>query len=49
MSPKTLGIVQLIGAIVAGYFGWQSSNWGILALTAVFLVTAVHHLTEEKR
>jgi hypothetical protein len=49
IDAKTLGIVQLIGAVVAGYLGWQDASWGVLILAIVLLVTAGHHLTEETK
>jgi len=46
-SPKVLGAIQSICAIVAGYFGWQTKSWGLLILALALIITAIHHLTEE--
>ena len=48
INTKTLGVVQLIGALVAGYFGWMNTNWGVLVLAIVILVMGIHHLTSKK-
>ncbi len=47
MDAKTLGWIQLIGALVAGWFGWQAGRWDSLVLALVFLIMAYHHLTEK--
>ena len=50
MNPKTLGVLQLIGAIITGYLGFTDNlKWGELILALVILITAVHHLGEKKR
>ena len=49
MDSKTIGIVQFFGAVIAGYFGWQSSDWGVLVLALVFLIMSAHHFTEENK
>ncbi|MFC1685537.1 hypothetical protein ACFLZZ_00780 [Nanoarchaeota archaeon] len=46
---KTMGWLQLIGAVVAGFFGYQDSNWGVLTLAIVLLLTSIHHLTTKKK
>jgi len=46
-SPKVLGGIQLVGAVIAGFLGWQNQDWGVLVLAIVFLATAFHHLTEK--
>jgi hypothetical protein len=54
MSPKQLGWVQIIGAVLALIFAREVfTTWagvplavGILAL--VFLITGCHHLMEKK-
>lgn len=49
MDPKTLGWIQLIGAIVAGWFGWQAQDWGVVILALVFLLMSFHHLGAGKK
>jgi len=48
VKPRTLAIIQLIGALIAGYFGYSDGNWGIVVLALVFLIMAVHHFQEKK-
>lgn len=47
MDAKALGVIQLIGAVIAGYFGIQNKDWGVLALAIVVLIMAHHHFTEK--
>jgi len=48
LEPKTLGWIQLIGALLAGWFGWQGQRWDSVVLAVVFLIMAYHHLTERR-
>jgi len=48
MEHQWMGWVQLIGSLIAGYFGYQDSNWGVLTLALVLLITSVHHFTSKK-
>lgn len=48
LKAKQLGWIQLLGALVAGWFGWQAQRWDSVVLAAVFLVMSYHHLTERK-
>lgn len=48
MNPKTLGAIQLIGGLVAGWFGWQNSDWGVLTVAIVLLLMAMHHFMEKR-
>ncbi len=47
MKPITLAWVQLIGALLAGWFGWQGKDWGVLVLALVLVIMAVHHFMEK--
>lgn len=46
MDSKTLGVVQLLGALISGYFGYTDGNWGVVVIAVVLLVMAVNHFTE---
>jgi len=46
MESKTLGVIQLIGALLSGYLGYTDGNWGVVVIAVVLLVMSVHHLTE---
>lgn len=47
MKPKVLGIVQLIGAILAVILGYMEYTFfAIILLAIVFIVMSIHHLTE---
>lgn len=47
MDSKTLGTVQLIGGIIAGWIGYQNMRWDSITLAAVLVVTAIHHYMEK--
>lgn len=47
VDPKTLGVVQLLGALFGAWFGWQAQRWDSVVFAVVFLVMAVHHLAEK--
>ena len=49
MNPKTLGVIQLIGAIIAGYLGYAAGDWAALILAILFLITSFHHLSEKRK
>lgn len=47
MNPKHLGAVQLIGAILAVIVGFMDLTfWAIIIFAILFIVLAIHHLTE---
>ena len=48
MEPKILGIIQLVGALIAGWFGWQAKRWDTLVLALVFIVMAIHRFMEKR-
>ena len=48
MDPKTQGWIQLIGGLIAGWFGWQAQDYGVLVLAVVALVMSAHHLGGKK-
>ncbi len=45
MNPKTIGAIQLIGGLVAGWLGW--GDWAVVVLAAVFVLMSVHHFMEK--
>jgi hypothetical protein len=49
MDSKVLGGIQLVGALIAGWVGFQAQRWDSLVLALLFLVTAIHHLTEKTK
>jgi len=46
MNAKLLGGVQLVGALIAGWFAWQGARWDSLVLALVFLIMSIHHFQE---
>jgi len=46
MQPKVLGGIQVIGGLIAGYFGW--GDWAIVVLALLFIIMGIHHFTEKK-
>jgi hypothetical protein len=48
MDSKTRGWIYIIGALVAGWLGWQARDWAILILSLLFLLTGYHHAMQRK-
>ncbi len=46
MNAKTLGWIQIVGALIGGWFGWQEMDWGALTFALLFLLMGIHHLKE---
>ncbi len=48
MEAKILGAVQLIGAIIAVILAYMNmSFWSVIVFALIFVITAIHHFTEE--
>jgi len=47
MDSKTLGTVQLVGAVIAGWIGYQNMRWDSIVLALVFVISAIHHYMEK--
>jgi len=43
MDSKTRGWIYIIGALAAGWLGWQAQNWADLIFAVLFLVSGYHH------
>ena len=43
IDPKTMGWVKIIGAVIAGWLGFQAAptNWGVLVLALVILLAGL--------
>jgi len=48
IDSKMMGWIQVVGAIVSGWFGYQSLDYGVLVLAVVVLTMGVHHLYKKK-
>ena len=47
MNPKTLGIVQILLAVVAVILGFLDMTfWAIILFAIIFIVMGLHHFTE---
>jgi len=40
MDRKNLALVQLVGALIAGYLAYQVQRWDTVVLAVVFLIMA---------
>lgn len=49
MDRKTIGAVHLVGGLVAGWFGWQAQDWGVLTIALVMVVVSLHHFGKKPR
>lgn len=45
-APKQPGVIQVVGAIVAGSLAYNEMSWSAAVLALLFVIVGVHHLTE---
>ena len=44
MEKAARGWIYIIGALVAGYFAWQSNlQWSAYVIALLFLISGYHH------
>ena len=43
MDQKTRGWIFIIGALIAGWMGYDQGNWAIVILALLFLISGWHH------
>jgi len=46
MEAKVLGGIQLIGGLIAGWMGFNGGDWGVVIISIVLILMAIHHFME---
>lgn len=50
MDPKMRGWLNIIGALVAGYFVWSGNTaWSIYVLALLSLISGFHHVSSKRK
>ena len=48
-DAKTLGWIQIVGALISGYIAYMNEGWEVVILALLFLITGIHHVMEKKK